>query len=506
MPRETGMPNGRAVGARHGSPGRIGSRRASGAIAIVACAAVLVVTAGCGARWDEAQREAVLAQNRGGGADLAAGDTSGTGSTGSSGPRATTGSTAPRSTDTAAGTAQTTSGGDATPDAGGGGQEGTGGGSDGATGPLPCAAPSDAPGVSDGEIVLGSISTLSGAVPGLGASSEAAARAYVAYRNATGGVCGRELSLQTADDAMDNGRHRSILTEMSEQVLGIIGGIAGGDAGSGDVVDQIGLPVVSVAISKTFDDAASTFNVNPYFADPNQPLPKYRYLHSQGVRKAAIVYTAVDQTRSEINLRHKPQMQAAGIQVVHEGEVPLSTLSYDSAARSVANSGADYLLFLADGSISANLARSMSNTGYDGLKYAEYLTAYGSKFPELAGPGADGAVSPIRTLPNDEPGSSPEQEAFLQWLPRIAPDQPADTFAADSWAAAKAFIDNLEALPGPISREALLAQFGSVGEYDAGGLLGPIQFGAQASNGCVILMRYESGSWRRIAPDQGFLC
>ena len=199
-------------------------------------------------------------------------------------------------------------------------------------------------------------------------------------------------------------------------------------------------------------------------------------------------------------------MIASGIKVVHTGEVPLSTLSYDSAARAVANSGADYLLFLADGSISASMARSMHGTGYKGLKFADYLQAYGSAFPELAGPGAEGAISPIRSLPNEEQGSSPEQTHFLEWMGRIAPDQPADVFAADSWAAAKAFIDNLEALPGPISREALLAQLASVGEYDAGGLLGPIDFGAQRSRGCVIIMQYGSGSWRRIAPDRGFMC
>lgn len=468
-------------------------------IAVLACVGVLLATAGCGARWDEAQRESVLARQQGSGA---AEHSPGTESTGSRGGSGTTGSTAPGS-DAAADNA---GGGPAGGDDEGGDQQAASAGQDEDAGPLPCAAPSDAPGVTDDQIVLGSISTLSGAVPGLGASSEGAARAYVAYRNATGGVCGRELVLKTADDGMDNGRHRSIVTEMSDQVLGIVGGLAGGDAGSADTVDTLGMPVVSVAISKPFDDAAVTYNVNPYFADVNRPLPKYRYLHSQGVRKAAIVYTAVDQTRSEINLRHKPQMVAAGIQVVHEAEVPLSTLSYDSAARAVANSGADYLLFLSDGSISASMARSMYDTGYDGLKVAEYLTAYGSKFPELAGPGAEGAVSPIRTLPNEEPGASPEQDAFLEWFSRVAPDQPADTFAADSWVSAKAFVDNLEALPGPISRDALLAQIGSVGEYDAGGLLGPIQLGSQTSNGCVILMRYESGSWKRMAPDQGFMC
>lgn len=472
---------------------------------VVAAAGLLLATSACGARWDEAQREEVLARRST--TAFAAGPGGGA-STGAGATGSRTGSTAP--TGAAGGGSDTTGTADGATDpasaAAGGGEAAPGGGTAAEGGPRPCDAPSDAPGVTDSTITLGSISTLSGAVPGLGASSEGAARAYVAYRNATGGVCGRELVLKTADDGMDNARHRSIVTEMNAQVLGLIGGLGGGDAGSASTVGELGMPVVNVPISKPFDDSPVTYNVNPYFADVNQPLPKFTWYHSQGVRKAAIAYTAVDQTRSEINLRQKPQMIAAGIQVVAEIEIPLSTLSYDSAARQVANSGADYLFFLADGSISASMARSMHDTGYKGLKYAEYLTSYGSKFPELAGPGAEGAVSTIRTAPNEDGGASPEQAAFLEWFGRIAPDQPADTFAADSWAASKAFADNLEALPGPITREALLAQLGSVGDYDAGGLLGPIQLGPQRSKGCVVLMQWRSGKWNRLAPDQWFMC
>ena len=475
-----------------------GGRRSA---VLLACLGLLLTTTACGARWDEAQRESVLASRSGGGLAVGSGgaESEGGSSSSSGGSSARTGTSAPSAP--GGGGEATAGGGGAGPAAGGAGGEGPA-----ASGDKPCAAPSDAPGVTDTTITLGTISTLSGAVPGLGASSEGAARAYVAYRNATGGVCGRELVLKTADDGMDNGRHRSIVNEMNKNVFGIIGGLGAGDAGSAGTIDELGMPVVTVAISKPFNDAAVTYNVNPYFEDVNQPLAKFRHYHSQGVRKAAIVYTAVDQTRSEVNLRQKPQMIAAGIEVVAQIEVPLSTLSYDSAARQVANSGADYLYFLADGSISASMARSMHDTGYDGLKVAEYQQAYGSKFPELAGPGAEGAVSPIRAVPNEEPGSSPEQDAYLDWMARVAPDQPADTFAADSWAASKAFIDNLDALPGPITREALLAQLGAAGEYDAGGFFGPIQLGKQISRGCVILMRYESGKWRRLAPDRGFMC
>ena len=374
-----------------------------------------------------------------------------------------------------------------------------------ATGPLPCSAPSDAPGVTADKITIGTVSTVSGPVPGLGASALGAVRSYVAYRNSTGGVCGRQIELREADDGADNGQNRAIVSDMDAHVLGLAGGLAGGDAGSADVIEAKGIPVVSTAISDGFQNASTVFDLNPPFADVHAVIGKYKWLREQGAATVALVYTAVDQTRSEVEGKQKPQMEAAGIKVVNEQALPLSTLSYDSAARAVANSGADYLFFLADSGASASMAQSMADTGYK-LKFAEYLTAYGSNFTDLAGSAAEGATSWIRTLPNEDGGTVPEQAAYLQWMAQTSPEVPADTFAADSWAAAKAFLDSVEALPGPITREALLAQLRATTTYDAGGFLGPIQLGAKLHNGCHVGMIVQDGAWRRLTPAQGFLC
>lgn len=359
--------------------------------------------------------------------------------------------------------------------------------------------------MSDKQIVIGSVSTLSGPVPGLGSSAQAAAQAYIAYRNSTGGVCGRKLVLKAADDGADNGRNRALMNEMGKQTIGIAGGLAGGDAGGAEVVEAQKIPAVTVAISDGFQNASTTFDINPPFADVNAVTAKFNWLREHGVTKAAVVYLAADQTRSEIEGKQIPQMKASGIQVVNKQALPVSTLSYDSAARAVANSGADYLLYLADGGGSAGMAKSMHETGYQ-LKFGEYVTAYGTNFIDLAGASAEGATSWIRTLPNEEPGTTPEQSAFLKWMAQTAPDSVADTFAADSWSGVKAFVDALDALPGPITRPALLAQLHSVHRYDAGGFLGPIDLGAKRNMGCVIGMRVEGGKWKRFAPAKGFLC
>ena len=454
--------------------------------------ALVVVASGCGVRWDDEQRAAVTGRARTG-AGVAVGAATAPGEETTSAVDG--GAVVPGS--------ETATTGDAAAPTGAAGQPAA----PGAAGAVkkPCAAPATAPGVTDQQITIGSISTLSGAVPGLGASALAAVRAYVAYRNSTGGVCGRKLALKTADDGMDNGRYRAALDGMSGQVLGLAGGVGGGDAGGADVAEGKKIPVVNTPISTVFQDVSTVFDLNPPFANVNAPIAKYKYLLSQGVKKAALVYIAADQTRDEVKNKQKPQMVASGIEVVLDKEVPLSTLSFDSAAREVANSGADYLLFVSDAGQSASMAKSMRGTGHE-LKFEEYLTAYGTNFVELAGSAADGTSAWIRSLPNEEPNSNPEQTQFQRWMRQIAPESKPDSFAADSWASAKAFVDALDALPGPISRETLINQLRSVAVYDAGGFTAPIELGAKRNKGCFIGMRVVGGKWQRFAPAKGFLC
>ena len=230
---------------------------------------------------------------------------------------------------------------------------------------------------------------------------------------------------------------------------------------------------------------------------------KYKYLYEQGVRTAAVATIAQAASLSELN-QQVARMEAVGIRIVNRQELPLSTLSFDAPARAVANSKADYFLFLGAGNLNTSMSRAIYDTGYK-LKFQEILTAYGTDFIDAVGPGAEGVTSWTRSLPLDET-SNPQMKAFLEWMGRVAPGIPPDTFAADSWASAQAFFGSLEALPGPISREAVLAQLTALTDFDADGFYGRINLGGREAHGCSVAMRVEGGKWKRLTPASGFLC
>jgi ABC-type branched-subunit amino acid transport system substrate-binding protein len=462
------------------------------AVALVSLAALL--GSGCGARWshdEEKVMAARYAQGGSGGAGASGAARTSTGATGNATPGAVTGATG--------------SGGDGTT-GGGGSASGAGATSGGtASGPLPCGSHSDAVGVTDTEVTVGTLNSLSGPVPGLGSSYLAATQAYVAYRNSIGGVCGRHITLKSADDGGDSATNRAEVSDLNKSSVALLAGVAGGGDGGAEVIDAERIPIVGTSISPKLDQSPTYYAVRPPLADYHVPTPKYQYLYDQGVRKAALVYVSAASAPKEAEQVQRPLMEAVGIQVVLDTALPLSTLSYDSTARAVANSGADYLFFIYTAEASAAMAQSMADTGYK-LKYSEYIVAYGSSFIQLGGKAAEGATNWLFTLPNEDAGAVAEQAAFLQWMGQIAPDSVVDPFAASAWSGAKLLFDTLEALPGAITRDALLAQLANTGTYDAGGLVAPVQLGARVSRGCQIGMIVENGAWRRLTPAQGFLC
>jgi ABC-type branched-subunit amino acid transport system substrate-binding protein len=459
-------------------------------------AVMVLLTAGCGPRWSQGQRDELVSMKRAG--------ANGSGGTGNSATKSAGSTSSTGSTGDTGGATGGGGGGGAT---GGSGQTGGGGATaSGPSGPLPCAAPSDAPGVTADAVTVGVISSLTGPAPGVNAPATGAVRAYVAYRNSTGGVCGRKIVLREADDGSDNGIYRSVVQDMGPNILGLVGGTGTGDAGGADIVEAQKIPFIGEAVSPSMDHVSTVFNINPDLPDFHVVVAKYKWLYDQGVRKAALVYPGADQPRNLMENKYRPQIEAAGIQVVLDDQIPLTTLNYDSVASAVANSGADYVLLLHTSDASASLARAIADSGYKGLKFQDYPTAYASHFIDLAGPAANGTIVGIPYLPNEESGNA-EQAAFLQWMEQIAPDQPKDVFAAPSWAAAKAFFDALEALPGPISREALLAQVATITSFDAGGFYGAIQLGPRpAGKGCQAVVGVVNGAWQRLAPAQGFFC
>lgn len=311
--------------------------------------------------------------------------------------------------------------------------------------------------------------------------------------------------LKEVDDGLDNGRYRAALQELNPEVVGIAGGFAVGDVGGEGLIDELEIPIVNTPTGETWE-SRWVFDVNPEFPRPDMKIGKYEYLYEQGARKVAMAYLAIDQSRLEANIQIG-LMEAAGLEVVDVNELPISTLSYDAAARRAANSGANYFWATLDTNGQAKMARAVEDTGHEWLIREYSYTTYGTQFIELAGPAAEGSMSWLRSLPTEESSTNEAMATYVEWMNRVSPGIPQDLFSIDSWVSTKVFFESLEALPRPISREALVQQMRSIDTYDADGMFGPIRLGQEQHQGCYLGMIVRNGAWERLAPTGGgYLC
>src|SRR5207244_9224743 len=86
-------------------------------------------------------------------------------------------------------------------------------------------------GVTDTQINLGWVGTLTGPVPGIFRGALVGTNAFLNYQNSKGGVMGRQLKLLPGGDALDSGQNRAADLQWKDQVFSFVGSFPIRDGG-----------------------------------------------------------------------------------------------------------------------------------------------------------------------------------------------------------------------------------------------------------------------------------
>ena len=460
--------------------------------ALVLFVALATIVSGCGARLTDAQ----VAGARKVGASRAA-------SAGTSGSSAGTGGATATTVAAATGTGGASTGGGGTAAAAGTGDAGTAGGAAACV-----AAPgSTDPGVSDTEIKLGNVSTISGPVPNFGLTGVNGAKAYLNYVNQTqGGVCGRKLTLLTADDRLDAGQSRAATEQLASQVLGFTGGTTVVDNGAASAIDGTNIPVAELAIGDAAIKSPNYFSPNPI--DPsgntNGTTPEWSYFkQTRGITKVGIVYPAQADARTRA-LAFIPDIEAAGLAVDGPYEVAIAETNYTGVATKMKNDGADAFITALEINGMARMAQAVQQVSYT-PKVAFYgAQAYGQDFLHLAGSAAEGTTIAIAYSMFEDAPSNPGMAAFIEWYQRTNPGSNPDFFSIIGWAAADMMVQAIEmAGPAP-TRDKVLAALQSFHAFDAHGVIAPCDPAGKRPPTSFMVATVTGGQWKREFPASGF--
>ncbi len=291
--------------------------------------------------------------------------------------------------------------------------------------------------------------------------------------NSHGGVNGRTLAYDWADDTSNPATNLSAATSLVEnsQDFAVIES-SNVSSGSAAYLHNNGIPVIGSAAEVAWSQNDNMFTWSKYLTDGPASLTWGNFVRNQGGRKAAVLRIAFNEASAIFAQKMTESLKAAGIDVVYTDQISVTGTDPAAIATKIKNSGADVfaggLTVDAFASIAAAVNRSqaplkvaISAAGYD----QKVLSAYG---PQLAGTYVFVNIAPFE---QHLPAHQTFINAMSVYAPQIQP--PTRQVALTGWISADMFLRGLqEAGPCP-TRQSFITQLRNVHDYTADGLVAP---------------------------------
>jgi ABC-type branched-subunit amino acid transport system substrate-binding protein len=490
----------------------------------LAVAAILaLVASGCGARLTKAQMDALNGNSGTGGVALGSsggsgGTTagSGSGSTAAASPGASSGAATASGVPVAgsAGAGATTSHSGASGAAVASGASHGAGGSTTVTqagnplagpGGKVCVsgAPGSGPGVTASTITVGNIATVNGPVPGLFAGARYGAQAVSDYINSMGGICGRKLVVNSADDQFDQATDQQEASTMSNSVLAFMGSFSLQDGGIPAGAPNV--PDIGEAL------ASSRFN-SPYNFSPQPEAPGYNegeYLYLKSLPQ----YANATQHMAML-VENTPQTATTGKEeqgykfVFVDTTLQPTDPTFNGDVQKMKSAGVQGVIFQATGTIIGQLANAMYAAGMKVVLGNYSPPAYDPAFIQNAGPGTAGTLlsQSLALYDGEDAATIPMVATLDQWYSRVDPGQVPDIYAVYSWMSGLMLAQALNE-SGSVTRAALMAGLKTLTSFTGDGLGAPSNPVAKTPPTCYLFITVQNGKFVR-APQSpsGFVC
>jgi len=437
------------------------------------------------------------AEGSGSGGSTGSGGASGSGAsgTGSAGSAGSAGSTAGGTSGSSGGTTGSAGTGPSGGSPGGGSTAGTAapaGGNGGAT---------DV-GVTANSITVGNITSISGVAPGLTQSAQQATQAWAAYENSQGGIFGRQIKVQTADDGNDSGQNFAAASQDCTSDFAMVGNASGFDDGGATAVAKCGIPDMAAEVSTTSaGNVPQIFGASPGNAH-NWPLGPAIYLKTKypnAVKKAAMIYLNVPATADQATREMKANT-SVGFDYVYTVTATPTQSSYGPVVLAMQQKGVQYVTEYSDQSSAARLLQAMQQQNFAPQVVDWFGEEYSPDFIKQTQPGSNGDLVLMATAAYEEAGSNPGMQLYLQWLNRVAPGAKHDIFGAFAWSAGLAFAQAARAVGPHLTRASLLAQLAQIHNWTGGGVQPPEDLGNHVPSACFSYFTMQGSSFNRTYP------
>jgi ABC-type branched-subunit amino acid transport system substrate-binding protein len=472
-------------------------------VAGAAVVAVLALTlAACGSRLDP---DDVAAANGGSGSltgdggtasdgDLSGGGGDLSGVDGGGGGAGTGGSAAGTGSGTGSGSGGTTGGvAGGAPPAGG-------------TTKIDCSGFDNQVGITDSTITIANVSDISGPVPGIFESAQEATRAFAAYTNANGGICGRKLDVMLLDSRADAGADQQAYARACDEAFAAVGSMSAFDSGGAQTAEDCGIPDIrSASVNQERHDCSTCFAaqaVSPYEI-PSAVHQWFLQNQHDATQYAAMLYinagAAVQNAKSFAAAAEKN-----GWNEVYVKGIDVSEFNYAPYVQEMKDAGVRLVQYVGPYQNSVKIQQAMQQQGFDPDVYLQDATIYDSRYVEQAGSVGDGSYVYMNNQMFDRT-NIPEMKLYLSWLQQVKPGATPTFFGLYAWSAARLFVEQAARLGGDLTRQSLVAAMGKVDNWTSNGLHAPMHVRTGGTAECTMIIQLEGKRWVQRSPGK-YIC
>jgi branched-chain amino acid transport system substrate-binding protein len=393
----------------------------------------------------------------------------------------------------------------------------TGSSSNGTSGrSIPQSAYNDHTGITSNSVTVGNVSTL--AIGGLFKGALVGTQAYADYVNSQGGINGRKIIVQGADDGYSGTGNKQATQNAVNTDAALVGGFSTFDSYGGQVLAQNpGVPDVTQVLSLTTGDLPNVYSAVPLQGGWQEGVLQYfkQKLGTATVEKTGTVIADLPSTLADW-AGEKYVMQQVGYKIIYDQQYADTQTDFTQNVIAMKNAGVK-VIFLDQmpSSYASAVLKDLVQQNYHpevvlgAATYSNELVQQSGGAAAVNGSYLDQNAS---LYLGGDANSIPAVSSFLHWVNVASPGWRTDLFTLYGWLSAQLFAQALKNAGTNPSRGSILQALSKITSFNGNGIVTTSDPVTRTTSNCYLVGQVVNGQFERLddtpidGPNMGYRC
>ena len=366
---------------------------------------------------------------------------------------------------------------------------------------IPASAFGDHTGVTSDSVTVGNVSTLS--LGGLFKGAVVGDEAYADYVNSTGGINGRKIKVDSADDGFTGAANRQATQAAIDNDFALVGSFSLEDSYGGTLLAaDPGVPNVSVVLDPATNKLPNTFSPVPLNDGWEEGAMQYFKKKFPDTVDHAGALVADLPSAEATWAGEKYVLQKVGFNLTYEPTYGITTTDFTPYVVSMKNAGVKILFVdqMAE-SYASGLLRALAQQNFHPvvvLGAATYTDTLAANSGGAANINGDYFQQNASLYLGGDANDIPAVATFLHWVNVASPGFHPDLYTLYAWLSSQLFSEALKNAGSDPSRGSELQALSKITSFDGDHIITPNNPAAKTIGNCYLIGQVVNGQFERL--------